>query len=324
MPRKTIADLRGPQEGSQGYRKTCGAIFDAFDGEQVCGRPAGHEGAHTRTPLPGEKAQVSPTLRARQESYAVVGIDSSLSAVSAVALGYDAKTNKTSVEHGEIRWSPETDYFERMKLAAGSHDLVLDLLRRLWAIDLDRVFVAMEEPFPFGMLGGKSANFQASYAKQLAEISGAVKGSLARWGFVNMKEVNNASWHKDLRQDGVEFLTIPRGTRGAAKTAIQLANKFKIKEWAIERYGLPEFPDLVASKSGAKIPRPESGYGAKAKAVQADDRYDACAVMHHYHMELVEMNVIERRPLALSLMSAPTPQPAKAAQNARSTSQPLK
>jgi hypothetical protein len=289
MPRKGREVLQGavaPESGPQSLPGgVCGESFDAFDGQQTCGRPKGHPGTHTKEPLSYERSK-----SATKESFALVGIDSSLTAVSAVSWGYDAKTDSYKVEHGEIRWSPETDYFERIRLAAGTHELVLDLLRSMWTIET--VYIALEEPFPFGMLGGRSSNFQASFAKQLAEVSGAVKGSLTRWGFKNLVEVNNSSWHKSLRQDGVTFETVPRGTRGAAKTAIQVANKFRVKSWAITAYGLPEFPDLVAARSGAKIPRPESGYGAKAKAVQADDRYDACAVLHWLRRDLEERGAI--------------------------------
>ena len=55
--------------------------------------------------------------------------------------------------------------------------------------------------------------------------------------------------------------------------------KWDVKDWAIGAYGLPDLPDLVSGKNGGKIPRPETGFGAKAKAVQPNDIYDAAAVM---------------------------------------------
>lgn len=252
-----------------------------------------HTEAPEKPPKEPQGAVLGSTRQAAVGSYAVVGLDTSLTSIAAVALGYDGLTKKHSVTHGEIRWTPEVDYFRRLGEAARSHDLILDLLRPMWVVDPSRVFIAMEEPFPLGMLGSRQASFQASYAKQQAEVSGSVKGSLVRYGFENLVEVNNSSWHKALRQDGVDFQPVTRGSSTTQKAAIKLANKMRIKQWAIERYGLPDLPDLVASKSGAKIPRPESGYGAKAKAVQPDDTYDACAVAHWLLQDLQARDVVD-------------------------------
>lgn len=263
MPRKTRATLRGPQSGSQ--RPTGGYTQLSLDD------------APPREP---QGAVLGSTRDAATKSCAAVGLDTSMTAVTAVCLGYDAKTDKiVGPTWGEVRWTPEVDYFVRLGQAAKTHDLVLDLLRELWVVDPSRVWVAMEEPFPMGMLGGRSANFQASYAKQQAEVSGAVKGSLVRYGFPNLIEINNSQWKKTLRQEGVEFAAVPRGSSQSAKAKIQLANKMRVKEWAVGSLGMPELPDLVKSRSGAKILRPESGFGANAQAVQAHDAYDAAAVM---------------------------------------------
>ena len=292
MPRKTKADLRRLQNGSQSLPEdVCGASFNAFDGPQSCGRPKGHPGTHTLDPLSYEQAKVSPTSRAREiarKSYAVVGIDSSLTSIAAVAWGYDAKIGKHKVEHGEIRWMPEVDYFARMRDAAKAHELVLDLLHKMWTVDLENVYIAMEEAVHYGAI----QRGIAAFAKQQMEVAGALKGSLARYGFPNMEEVNNSSWHKTLRQEGIQFAAIPRGTRGVERERIKLENKYLVKEFAIEFYGLPDLPDLVASKSGAKIPRPESGFGAKAKAVQPNDIFDAAAVLHYHRRELEALGIL--------------------------------
>lgn len=265
MPRKTLQDLQGPEKGSQ---RVSGAPeqMSLLDGEKPPKEPQG--------------AVVGSTREAAKKNWAVVGVDTSLTSIAAVAYGYDSTTDSTNVTYGEIRWTPEVDYFKRLGEAAKTHELILDLLRRLWVVDPERVYVALEEPFPLGMLGNRNATFQAGFAKQQAEISGAVKGSLVRYGFPNLEEINNSSWHKALREDGAGFETIPRKALKSEKERLKLANKFRVKEWAIGRYGLPDLPDLVASRSGAKITRPESGYGAKARAVQPSDVYDACAVMH--------------------------------------------
>lgn len=219
---------------------------------------------------------------AQQASWASVGIDTSMTSIAVVATGYDSKLKKmVGPSYTDIRWMPEDDYYMRLGEAANVHNRVLDVLRVLWVVEPDKVFIAMEEPFPLGMIGravsGKGA-WQGSFIKQQSEVSGAVKGSLVRYGFQNLYEINNSQWHATLRKDGVEFETIKRSWTKEEKAAAKYRNKERIKPWAIQAFGLPDLPDLVASKTGAKVPRPESGYGAKAKAVQPNDVYDAAAV----------------------------------------------
>lgn len=273
MPRKGADVLQGqlqlpePQNGSQGATEAAEKLL--------------------KTPV----APSPELLKQLPISWCVVGLDTSLTSIAAMALGFDAITGKFNVTHDEIRWTPETDYFQRLGDAARCHEMVLDLLRSLWTLDLEHVYIALEEPFPLGMLG-RVANFQAGFAKQQAEVSGAVKGALVRYGFKNLTEMNNATWHKALRQDGAQFASVPRKGTQTEKNAVKIANKFVVRDWAIERYSLPLLPDLVKAKNGAKIPRPESGYGAKAQAIQASDVYDACAVMHAHLVELQERGIL--------------------------------
>lgn len=219
--------------------------------------------------------------RAVEASWAAVGIDTSMTACSAVAMGFDAKTKKmVGPTYAEIRWTPDDDYFKRLGQAAKGHELVLDVLRPLWVIDPEKTFIAIEEPFPLGMIGRAVAGkgtWQGSFIKQQSEVSGAFKGSLVRYGYLNIYEINNAQWHATIRKDGIEFEVIRRAWTKQEKDAAKYRNKFLIKTWAVKAFGLPELPDLVASKSGAKVPRPAEGYGAKAKAVQPNDIYDAAA-----------------------------------------------
>lgn len=225
-----------------------------------------------------------------RESWAAVGVDTSLTSIAACAIGFDARTNKmVGPVTGEIRWTPEVDYFERLRQAARGENLILDLLRVLWVVSPERVFIALEEPVHYGAI----QRGIASFAKQQIQVNGAFVGALARYGFKNIVEINNSQWKKTIRKDGFEFEVVPRKASSTEKNRIKTANKFVVKEWAIKYLGLPEFPDLVASKSGAKIPRPESGFGANAKAVQADDRYDSAAVMSWMVDHLEENGVIE-------------------------------
>ena len=209
-------------------------------------------------------------LRGRQEaaqerSWAAVGVDTSMTACSVVGVGYDGLLDKmVGPSWAETRWLPGDDYFKRLAEAAHGEALIHDVLAKLWVIDPAKVYIALEEPWYFGAVKAGVSG----WLKQQAEIAGAFKGSLARWGYMNMYEINNAQWKKVLRGEGVPIL--PQNKKDPDL-------KWKVKEWAIQAFGLPEFPDLVKSKSGMKIPRPEEGYGAKAKAVQPNDIYDAAA-----------------------------------------------
>lgn len=200
---------------------------------------------------------------AAQRSWAVIGWDTSMTAVSAVCVAYDGLTDTMKGPvYGEIRWMPEDDYFARLGDASRAHDLALDLLKETWVMESFRVYMAFEEPVPFGMI---KKSGMSGWIKQQCEVAGAVKGSLVRYGFKHLYEINNSQWRKTLRDEGV---AVRKGAEG----------KWDVKTWAIKAFGLPDLPDLVKSKSGAKIPRPKSGFGAKAKAVQPNDIYDAAAV----------------------------------------------
>ena len=216
-------------------------------------------------------ATLKRALSARAPSWAAVGVDTSLTAISAVATAYDALTgSRRGPFWAEVRWLPEDDYFIRLGQASKTAGLIYDVLKEAWVRDYDNIYIAIEEPWYFGA----AKHGQSGWLKQQAEVAGAFKAGLVNNGYLNIYEINNSQWRKVLRQEGV---TIRRGAEG----------KWDVKEWAINAYGLPDFPDLVKSKSGAKIPRPESGYGAKAKPVQPSDIYDAaaCAAWMQDHVE---------------------------------------
>jgi hypothetical protein len=216
-------------------------------------------------------ARKSPhVLKSHQDrhakSWAALGIDTSMTSVAVAGISYDAVLDKRqSVAVAQTRWMPDDDYFKRLGEAARSEGIVMDVLTALWMVKFERVFIAFEEPWYYGAVKtGKS-----QWLKQQAEIAGAVKGSLVRYGFTNLYEINNQQWKAVLRKEGCDLASNKKDPR----------MKWKVKEWAIEAYGLPDFPDLVANREGAKIPRPAEGYGARAKGVQPDDIYDATAVM---------------------------------------------
>lgn len=199
---------------------------------------------------------------AQSATWAAVGIDTSMSSVAVTGFGYDAMTDKMSeVCWAETRWIGD-EYLKRLGDASRAHELVLNVLHRLFVIELANVYIAIEEPWYYGA----TKRGASAWLKQQAEVAGCVKGSLVKYGFTNIYEINNQSWRAVIRRDGVEV------TKGEA-------GKWDVKQWAIQAFGLPDKPDLVKDKLGQKIPRPESGYGAKAKPVQPDDIYDAAACM---------------------------------------------
>lgn len=202
--------------------------------------------------------------RLARKSWACLGADTSMSSIAVVGIGYDAKLDKiVGPFYADMRWTVE-DYWTRLAQAARGETLIQEVVRKLWVLDPDKVQIAVEEPFPMGML--RRAKWEASYVKQQCEVAGAFKGGLVRAGYRNLWEINNAQWKATLRREGVTIRKMDEG------------GKWDVKDWAVQAFGLPVLPDLVKGKSGGKIPRPESGFGAKAKAVQPNDIYDAAAV----------------------------------------------
>jgi hypothetical protein len=240
-------------------------------------------------------ARKSPALLKRNikrasDSWAAVGGDISMSSIALVAIAYDAVLDKmVGPTWVEKRWMPDTDYYERLADAANGAQMMFSVLSKLWVIEPDQVYLAIEEPFHYGAvqrgIGG--------WVKQQAEINGAFKGALAKYGYRHIYEINNSQWRKVLhRTDGIEFTVAKRGMGQAEKRDIALGNKFKVKDWAMAAYGLPDLPDLVKAKEGGKIPRPAEGFGAKAKAEQPNDIYDAAACLA-YMQDAIERGEVE-------------------------------
>jgi hypothetical protein len=200
----------------------------------------------------------------------VVGCDTSMSSIAVAAMGWDATLKQmrgpSLYTH---RWASDYDYLLRLKEVSQAEILIETAVSGLgfWTTSVDDIYIAVEEPFPLGYV--KKA--QSGWIKQQAQVSGALLGGLSRYGYTNLYEINWQTWLNVVR----------------AETGLTIASnkeaKWKVKEWAIEAFGVPDFPDLIQSKHG-KIPRPE---GSKAKAVQPEDIYDALGVMSwmRYHVE---------------------------------------
>lgn len=237
----------------------------------------------------------------RTRGWMVAGFDTSMSSIAAAGIGWDATLKKLrGPEFVEVRWSKEDHYYDRLKTAAKSHEIVLDLMHELkLSLNMDEVWIAQEEPWPMG-LAGKGAS---AFLKQQAEISGAFLGGLVRYGYQQVTQMNSMRWRTVLAED-LEITTHHSKWR-SPELAAQFnckptdSGKFRTKQWAMNPgYAfqgifpneIPDWPDIIENSKLGKIPRPET---SKAKAVQPDDRYDALAIMWTHYNELLDEGVLE-------------------------------
>jgi hypothetical protein len=237
----------------------------------------------------------------KKHGWMVVGFDTSMSSISGAAFGYDAITQKLKGPvFSTVRWnSPEHEYFDRIKAASMSHQIIWTLQGHLIMpmLELEEIFIAQEEPWPMGMSLGKTSGF----LKQQAEISGAFLGGLIRWGYTNVAQINTTRWRMMVAED-LE-ITIHHTKWKSPELALKYncrpadSGKFRSKQWAMNPgYAfmgafpneIPDFPDIIERKGG-KTPRPE---GSKAKAVQPADEYDALAVAWTFFLELSQTGAI--------------------------------
>lgn len=239
----------------------------------------------------------------RSQTWVACGFDTSMSSLAGAAVGYDKTLKKL---RGPVfvmqRWSKEDHYFDRIKDAAKSYDLVHDLIGQLGMTpEIDEIFIAQEEPIPLGMVG----RMQSGYMKQQIEISGAFLGGLLRYGYRQLSQIRNDQWRSIVARD--LGITIHYSKWKDPKLAIKYnckpadTGKFRAKQWAsfedsfttvssIEFYpeDIPDWPDIIESGKLGKIPRPD---GSKAKAVQCDDRYDSLAIMQ-WQVEELERGLV--------------------------------
>lgn len=195
--------------------------------------------------------------------WAALGFDVSMVSIAGTGICYDATTQKlSSIGFAQWRWEQGDDWFKRLGKAAKGHDLVHDILAQIgWFGENHHVFIGVEQAWPFGIV--KRA--ESAWLYQQAQMHGAFCSGLIRYGYSELYEVNAASWRSIV------------ATELGVKQTKEL--KMQVKDWAIDTWELPELPDIVQVAGRGKIERPESGAGAKAKAVHPNDVYDAAAVM---------------------------------------------
>lgn len=223
-----------------------------------------------------------------------MGFDTSMSSIAGSAIGYDRTLKKfRGPAFVMLRWSKEDEYFDRLREAAKSYELVQNLQQSLGLLlNMDEIFIAQEEPVPFGMFNkGVSA-----FMKQQCEISGAFLGGLVRYGYTNIWQINSMTWRKMIADD--LGITTHHSKWKDPKLAAQYnarpadSGKFRSKQWALHPAfhdgqvfpeEIPNWPDIIETTKDGKIPRPKN---SKAKSVQPDDRYDALAVMEWLEREI--------------------------------------
>jgi hypothetical protein len=234
--------------------------------------------------------------------WVIAGFDVSMSSLAGAAMCYDATMKKYRGPAFVMRrWSKEDHYFDRLKMAAQSPDLIFDLLTelKLGNMPLNKIFIAQEEPFPPHSKFIMKGNSQT--LKQQAEISGAFLGGLLRFGYENIWQIHNTAW-RGVIADGLGITTHHTKWKDPALCEVYNCHpdntgKFRAKQWAMQvgetaasggpysqlTSEIPDYPDIIENNKLGKIPRPE---GSKARAVQPDDRYDALAIMWAQFLDL--------------------------------------
>lgn len=256
-----------------------------------------------KTARPSKKHALKiPKLDRHADSWVALGFDTSLSSLAGAGLAYDDVLKSfRGPGFAMRRFQKDDHYFSRIEIAARAHDMVHDLLAELRiSVPIDRIFIAVEEPWPFGMIRGGISNAM----KQQAEMSGAFLGGLVRYGYRNIFQIQANNWRQVVAADlGITIHhskwkdTALCETYNCKPTDV---GKFRSKQWALalnhgmDSWGtydeIPDWPDIITHKDHGKIPRPE---GSKAKALQPDDRYDALAMAIWMRQELKRLGVFK-------------------------------
>jgi len=259
--------------------------------------------AHVQKKVPRKKhgaAKISITDQRPNKGWVVCGFDVSMSCIAGAAIAYDAIMRKfKGPVFVEKRWTKEDHYFMRLKHVAQANEIMFDLTGELHMFPaLEKIFIAVEEPWPFG-LAGKG---DSGWLKQQAEISGAFLGGLVRYGYENVSQMNTIRWRTVVAND-LGITTHYSKWKDPKLCAVynctpKDVGKFRTKQWAVNSgYAfqgafaeeVPNWPDIITSQKLGNIPRPEN---SKARAIQPDDRYDALAICFTHYLELSEDGIL--------------------------------
>ena len=228
----------------------------------------------------------------RTKTWMVAGFDLSMSSIAGAGYCYDGTLRKEIGPAFTMKmWEKNTHYFERITDAAYAHNFILDLQKELKTVaELDEIYIAVEEPFPTGMV----KRLESNAIKQQAEIQGAFIGGLLRYGYKNVFQISWSQWAGLVAAD--LGITIHHSKWNYESNPFKLApsgkgsGKWRAKEWALKSdYEIPNWKDLINHGKRGKIHRPKE---SKARGVQPDDRYDALGIMEWMKAELKLLGIV--------------------------------
>jgi hypothetical protein len=201
----------------------------------------------------------TPTPKVHSKSWAVAGIDVSMTSISGAMLCYDALLDdiRGPGVHS-VRWERDVHFLDRLGSAVRGPDFIHALMAACgpMTIPMENVWIGVEEPWPAGIV----RKAESGWLRQQAQVQGAFLGGLSRYGYRNVYEVNSQVWKNPIRAE------LDQGK----------IDKWDVKAWAMSAFDLPDLPDLIDHSTRGLIPRPEN---SKAKARQPDDIYDAAGIL---------------------------------------------
>ena len=226
------------------------------------------------------------------KTWMVCGFDISLASIAGAAYAWDGTLKKF---HGPVfvmkSWPPNTHYFEKLHDLVRAHEFIHDLQIEMKLVaEPDEIYIAVEEPFPVGMV----KRLESQSIKQQAEFSGAFLGGLLRYGYQNIFQISWQNWAQKIASDlGISIhwskwnYTMPNKNPFPLAPSDKGSGKWRVKEWALKcspwKKEIPDWDDLIQHNKRGKIPRPKE---SRARAAQPDDRYDALGIMYWMLHEL--------------------------------------
>lgn len=209
------------------------------------------------------KHRAAQSRRDALKSWAVVGIDASVTSLSGAMLVYDSLLDKLrGPEVFSHRWKPGDHFLDRLAYAVRADKFIHELLIRCGPMPMspDNIWIGVEEAWPAGIV--KRA--ESGWLRQQAEVTGAFRGGLVRHGYTNVYDVNAQSWRVLV-------------ARALGVKLNKEFTKWDVKKWAIACHGVEGRPDLIQTKKDGLSPQPPT---SKAKPRQPDDIYDAVGIMN--------------------------------------------
>ena len=208
------------------------------------------------------KHRAATVRRAAEKSWAVVGIDASVTSISGAMLVYDSLLDQLRGPGVfSVRWERGVHFLDRLAQAVKAADFIHSLQATVgpMSIPADNIWIGVEEAWPAGIV----RRAESAWLRQQAEVCGAFRGGLVRYGYSRVYDVNAQSWRAHVAHDCGMKLN-------------KDFTKWTVKEWAIFSYGIEDRPDLIDHSTRGLIPKPDN---SKAKPRQPDDIYDAVGIM---------------------------------------------